>query len=201
MSKRESLRLETERLILRPYEKSDGPRISVLLRSREVTWYTYMPHPYTIRDYYGFLRKISTPAARRSNVVVAMVDRETNDVIGAVGIHNLSEKNRSAEIGYWLAKKYWGKGYTVEAVGRVVEYLFVKRRLNRVFAGVFHPNTSSARVLEKSGFAFEGRARKAILHHGRWMDLLSFGLLAQDWRRNKATRRKKTTGSKNRKTK
>ncbi len=177
--------LTTDRLILRPYQKSDAPDIVRQLKDRAVTRYTYMPHPYILRDYLGFLRRISTPAARKANSVFALVDRETNKVIGAVGVHNLSAVNRSAEIGYWLAKKYWGNGYVVEAVNRVVEYLFTERKLVRVYAKVFHPNTRSARVLQKAGFVSEGRLRRATFRNNSWYDELLFGLLRDEWSKRK----------------
>ena len=177
--------LNTERLILRPYQKSDASDIVRQLKDRAVTRYTYMPYPYTAQDYFGFLRRISTPTARKANMVFALIDRESDKVIGAVGVHNLSVVNRSAEIGYWLAKKFWGKGYVVEAVNMVVAYLFTERKLVRVYAKVFHPNTRSARVLEKAGFTSEGRLRKAAYHNKRWCDELLFGLLREDWSKRK----------------
>ena len=192
------VRLETEQLILRPYQKLDGPRISRLLRSREITRYTYMPHPYTLSDYYTFLRRMNTPAARKRNLVLALIDKESGAVIGGLGCHGIDLKNQSGEIGYWLAKQYWGKGLMVEAVKEAVTHLFGVRKLRRVYAKVWHPNAKSGRVLGKAGFTLEGRLRQDIKRNGRWMDVLIYGLLRDEWSIDKKTRRKSSTGSKSR---
>lgn len=200
MPKRESPYLETERLILRPYQKSDGPQIASHLRSREVTRYTYMPHPYAISDYDAFFRRMNTPAARQRHLVFALIDNVTGNVIGGLGCHAFDQKNQSVEIGYWLAKKYWGKGLMAGAVVAAVDYLFRVRKLRRVHARVWHPNTKSARVLEKAGFTLEGRLRQDIKRNGRWMDVLVFGVLREEWAVNqKKTRRRMSTGLKSRK--
>ncbi len=199
MSKATSPRLETERLILRPYAKSDGPRISSLLKSREVTRYTFMPHPYRPSDYYAFVRKINTVQARRRNLVFALLEKSTDDLIGGVGCHNIDADAKKCEIGYWLAKKYWGEGLMPEAVAAIVTYLFRVRKLRRVYAKVWHPNAKSARVLEKVGFTLEGKLRQDIKRNGRWMDVLVFGMLREEWSGKKKTRRKISAGLKSRK--
>jgi len=190
-----SIRLETPRLVLRPYRMSDADEVTRQLQRRVVTRYTYIPHPYQSNDYYQFLRRLRSPKFRRHNIVFAIVDRTTNKVIGAVGVHGMDFKNKSTEIGYWLAKSYWGQGIVVEALIRVVDYLFTGPTFHRVFARVFHPNTRSARVLEKAGFTQEGRLRKAVWHNNQWMDMLYFGLLREDWSKIKKTRRSKRAGS------
>jgi ribosomal-protein-alanine N-acetyltransferase len=165
------------------------------LKSREVTRYTYIPHPYSIDDFRQFMRKIRSPKARERNIVFAIVDKLTGQAIGAVGVHGIDQKNRLTEIGYWLAKPYWGKGIVVEALGRILQYLFIERKLQRVFARVWHPNARSARVLEKAGFAREGCHRREVFRNGRWMDVLQFGMLFEEWSAMQKTRRSKPTGS------
>jgi RimJ/RimL family protein N-acetyltransferase len=182
MKTEKSPQLETARLILRPYRMSDATDIARHLKDRAVTRYTYIPHPYMIGDFYQFMRRIRSPKARAHNIVFAIVDKSSGKAIGAVGVHGIDFKNRKTEIGYWLAKSYWGKGIVVEAVNRVVEYLFLERRLQRVFARVWHPNTKSARVLEKAGFTLEGRLRRDTFRNRRWMDVLLFGILIEEWR-------------------
>ena len=195
MKTEKPLRLETVRLILRPYRMSDAVDVARHLKDRAVTRYTYIPHPYTIDDYRQFLRRIRSPKRRAHNVVFAIVDKSAGKVIGAVGVHGIDETKRSTEIGYWLAKPYWGKGIVVEALNRIVEYLFRERKLLRVFAHVWHPNAKSARVLEKAGFTHEGRLRRDIKRNGRWMDVLLFGLLREEWAKMQKTRRSKPSGS------
>jgi RimJ/RimL family protein N-acetyltransferase len=174
---------------------SDAVEIAHHLKDRNVTRYTYMPHPYTTSDYHQFLRRLRTPKTRTGNIVFAIADKSTGKVIGAVGVHHIDTAGRKTEIGYWLAKSYWGRGIVVEALNRVVEYLFRERKLERIYARVWHPNVKSIRVLEKAGFSHEGRLRRDVKRNGRWMDVLLFGLLRSEWTKMKKTRRLKPSGS------
>ncbi|MBI5266231.1 MAG: GNAT family N-acetyltransferase, partial [candidate division Zixibacteria bacterium] len=110
MKRQKSPRFETDRLILRTYRMSDEADLVQYLKSREVTRYTYIPHPYTRDDFREFMRRVPAPKTRAHNIVFAIVDKSSGRVIGAVGVHRIDEKNRLTEIGYWLAKPFWGKG-------------------------------------------------------------------------------------------
>ena len=174
---------------------SDEADIVRHLKSREVTRYTYIPHPYSSNDFHDFMRRLRSPKVREHNIVFAIIDKSSGKAIGAVGVHRIDQKNRLAEVGYWLAKPYWGKGIVVEAVSRILQYLFTEMKLQRVFARVWHPNTRSARVLEKAGFTLEGRHRREVFRNGRWMDVLQYGMLREEWAGIQKTRRSKPTGS------
>lgn len=87
---------------------------------------------------------------------------------------------RSAELGYWLGEEYWGRGITSDAVRVVTAWGFAHLDIDRIFAQVFAWNPASARVLEKTGFTFEGRLRGAVYKDGRTTDLLSYGILRTD---------------------
>jgi [ribosomal protein S5]-alanine N-acetyltransferase len=81
---------------------------------------------------------------------------------------------RSAEIGYWLGKPHWGKGIASLALGALTEHVFATTDLVRLHAGVFAWNPASARVLEKSGYVLEGRARDAVWKDGELTDELVY---------------------------
>ncbi|MCA1735384.1 MAG: GNAT family N-acetyltransferase [Actinobacteria bacterium] len=87
-----------------------------------------------------------------------VADRDSGEVYGDLALH-LSANGHTAEIGYTLARKYWGRGYAVEALEALVEYLFEKLQVTRVF-GMLHPdNPASAMVMERTGFLFEGHTK------------------------------------------
>ena len=83
---------------------------------------------------------------------------------------------RSAEIGYWLGEEYWGRGIVTEAVKVFTEWAFANFDLSRIYAGVFEWNPASARVMEKAGFEFEGRMKKAVTKEGRTGDELIYAI-------------------------
>lgn len=82
----------------------------------------------------------------------------------------------TAELGWWLAPRWWGQGVAAVAAARLVEYCFEDLELHRVEAGVFVSNPASARVAEKAGFELEGVSRDAYLKDGELIDRLSYGL-------------------------
>ena len=86
----------------------------------------------------------------------------------------------TAELGYWLAEPYWGRGLMTEAVRAVTRYAFDELGLFRIEAGVFGWNVSSVRVLEKVGYSFEGRLRKQVFKDGQRVDVLLYSRLRTD---------------------
>ena len=77
---------------------------------------------------------------------------------------------RTAEIGYWLGEPHWGKGIATKAVEAFTEFAFSNFEIERVQAIVYEWNSASARVLEKAGYALEGRLRKSVIKDGMTID-------------------------------
>ncbi len=91
------------------------------------------------------------------------------ELIGGCGFDGMTKGHR-AEIGYWLAKPHWGQGIMASVVGKACEHAFVRWKLVRITAHVFHFNLASASVLEKNGFVFEGDLRKHYRKDGQFID-------------------------------
>jgi len=107
------------------------------------------------------------------------IRRPDGFLIGGIGHHDieLGEIHKS-EIGYWLAKPYWGRGITTEAVRKVAEHAFHELGLVRLTAHVFDFNLASCRVLEKAGFLLEGRLRLYYKKNGRLGDAFLYAKVA-----------------------
>ena len=103
-------------------------------------------------------------------------------VIGCVGLEGVRKKHRNCEAGYWLWKKYRGRGIMSEAVAMAVRFAFRELKLVRVHAHVMTGNEASSQVLLKCGFKQEGLLRKRIKHRGRWRNLLVYSILREEWR-------------------
>ncbi|MBM7583505.1 ribosomal-protein-alanine N-acetyltransferase [Bacillus pakistanensis] len=96
---------------------------------------------------------------------------DNNHLIGIIDLFGVLRGSlQYCFIGYFLDKKYNGKGYTTEAVKLMVEYAFEKLHLHRIEAGVMPHNIGSIRVLEKAGFHKEGIAIKNVKINGKWKD-------------------------------
>ena len=107
---------------------------------------------------------------------------------GAVGCVSLCRGKgvlcRSAELGYWLAPAYWGKGIMTEAVRRICVYTFAETDIVRIYAEVFSPNRASQRVLEKCGFCKEGVKRRSVFKNGEFFDSVMYALLKPEEQAN-----------------
>lgn len=95
-----------------------------------------------------------------------------DDVAGSIGFKNID--NHKAEIGYWLGKKYWGKGIMTESVGLVTEFGFKRLNLKRIYAAIFSQNKPSMKVLEKNGYKIEGIHKKDYCKDGKCYDAVMY---------------------------
>ncbi|HLA67889.1 MAG TPA: GNAT family N-acetyltransferase [Acidimicrobiia bacterium] len=112
--------------------------------------------------------------------MATVVDPETGDQVGELALH-LSEDGHTAEVGYTLARRHWGRGYAVEAVEALVRYLFETLGVTRAF-GMLHPdNRASAMVLERTGFLFEGHTRSSYWVGDEVSDDWIYGMTREDW--------------------
>jgi RimJ/RimL family protein N-acetyltransferase len=168
--------LETERLLLRPFEPADAPVVEREVSRAEVARMFAIPHPYPAG---AALEWIATTKPGRDFAVVA---KESGELIGAIML-NLNEQHRRATLGYWCALSHWGRGYTTEAVRAVIGYGFEYLAVNRIYAECHGDNPASFRVLEKAGMTLEGRLRQHSFRLGRIADKLQFGILRDEWRR------------------
>ncbi len=128
------------------------------------------PHPYTMDDAHWWIAHAN--AQEPATHFAIAVDGQAVGGIGLLLQQDVARK--SAEIGYWLGRKYWGRGIVTEAVEAFTNYAFEEFDLNRVYALAFEGNAASARVLEKAGFQYEGLLRKAVFKHGQLLDQLAY---------------------------
>ena len=138
---------------------ADNPRIARNMRER-------FPHPYTLGDAKRWIRAVN--AADPPTHFVIEVGGEA---VGGVGFDVFNDVDRrTAEIGYWLAEPFWGRGIATAALAAVSEYAFERFDVVRLQARVYEGNEASMRVLEKAGYEVEGRLRKSVTKNGRTFD-------------------------------
>lgn len=168
---------------LRPITKDDAASIYKYARNRSISRYTFLPHPYTRKDADEWVITSTERNASGIDFNMGIELPASGEIIGMISLNNIDVINRNAELGYWLGKPFWGKGYVSEAIELLVNHSFRRFKLNRIYARVMRPNTVSAHLLEKCGFTYEGTLRKNIKRNGRYLDELRYGLLLEDWRR------------------
>ncbi len=93
------------------------------------------------------------------------------EIVGGIGISVQTDIYRkNAELGYWLAEPFWGKGIITDAIHQIVAEAFNALDINRIFAKPFHINKASHRVLEKAGFKMETIFEKTVFKNGEYLD-------------------------------
>lgn len=142
--------LETERLLLRPPEPGDAPFFAEALGDFEIAkCLASAPHPYGEEDAKAFIEKVTKARALGEGWCFTILSKASEAPVGCTGLHL---KDGRYELGYWIAKPYWGRGFATEAGKRLLAFGFGTVQAEAIEAGWFHDNLASGRVLAKLGF-------------------------------------------------
>ena len=134
-----------------------------------------IPYPYTEQDGVDF---ISAMLSADENDTFAFAITVDEKVIGSIGVYRQENIHRqTAELGYYIAEEYWGKGIMTEAIKQICQYVFQKSDILRIYAEPFAYNEASCRVLEKAGFQYEGTLRNNAVKNGKVIDMKMYSIL------------------------
>jgi RimJ/RimL family protein N-acetyltransferase len=134
------------------------------------------PHPYSVSDAREFIASLR---GRTPETAFAIeVDGEAAGTVGFVLRHDVERV--SAEIGYWLGERFWGRGIATEVLGAVTAHAIAAHQLTRVYALPFAWNTASCRVLEKNGYVLEARLRRSAIKDGVITDQLQYAFIVPE---------------------
>lgn len=171
--------IETERLLLRPWELGDVEDVFSYARDEE--WSRYLrvlPRPYERRHAEEFVARqiLSNRVSRPAWAIV--LDRS---VVGGINLR-FDFDQRLGELGYSIAREHWNEGYMTEAAGAVIDAAFSTHRdLNRMRAMADVRNVASRRVMEKLGMQAEGVLRQNRVERGEAIDEAWYGILRSEW--------------------
>lgn len=158
--------LTTARLLLRPTRMADAKRIALLAGDYHVACMTArIPYPYGLSDAEDWL------AATNAEGGAFAIDLD-GELIGCCG--TAVEDEATAEIGYWIGRPWWGRGFATEAVEALVGYEFFVARRRKLVALRFADNPASGRVLEKNGFQETGTSESWCTARGRTLPSLMY---------------------------
>ena len=160
---------------LRPWSLTDLPNLVKYANNLNIAknLTNQFPHPYTEQDGKHFIKMANSFDPMR--IFAIEVDGEA---AGGIGVHPQSDIHvKCAEMGYWLAEPFWGRGIMTEAVKEMVDYAFKNFDIIRLYARPFSSNTGSQRVLEKAGFELEACLKKSIFKNGEVQDELIYAIV------------------------
>lgn len=175
--------LDTDRLILRPLTKNDAGDIYHHVKEYDIArWLVNVPHPYPKDGAIKYVRESTELMKKGLSYELPIRLKSTEEMIGIMAVLKVDRKNRNAELGYWIAKKYWNSGFATEAGIRVLEFGFNVLGLERMYAKCVPENKASSRVMEKIGMKYEGIFRHEILKNNKYYDMAYYGIVKEDWK-------------------
>ncbi len=169
---------------IRKWELSDAKDLAAAPSNKKVqdNLRDGLPYPYTEQDGKEFISAMLSADENETFAFAIMVD---DKVVGSIGIFRQGNiHSQTAELGYYIAEEYWGKGIMTEAVKQICAYVFAKSDIIRIYAEPFAYNIASCRVLEKVGFQYEGTLRSNAVKNGKVIDMEMYSLLKEEceWR-------------------
>jgi [ribosomal protein S5]-alanine N-acetyltransferase len=176
------MELHTPRLLLREFVTADWPAVLAYQRDpRYLQYYEWTDR--TPGDAQRFVQMFLDQQEERPRrkFQLAVVLKETGQLIGNCGIRKASVEAHEADIGYELSPEHWGHGYATEAARAIVQCGFDELKAHRIWAWCIAANVASAGVLERLGMKLEGRLRDKEHFKGRWWDVLVYSILEDEW--------------------
>ena len=161
---------------IRKWELSDAVDLAAALSNTNIldNLRDGLPYPYTEQDARDYITAMLSADANDTFAFAITVDGKA---IGSVGVFRQGNiHRRTAEMGYYIAEEYWGRGIATDAIKQACKFVFEKSDIIRIFAEPFSHNVASCRALEKAGFQFEGTLRNNAVKNGRIVDKKMYSL-------------------------
>ena len=182
MDRKNDIEINSERLILRMIQPEDAAAMFQYRSNTEVNKYQGWI-PKTISEVHDFIRsKVSHEMNLPGTWVQwVIIQKDTHQLIGDIGIHFLPSDLFQVEIGCTLDILHQGKGYATEALQETINYLFGEMNKHRITASIDPRNQASISLMGSLGFRQEAHFRESILIDGQWVDDLVYALLKDEW--------------------
>lgn len=167
---------ETSRLILRDITLNDAALVEKYAGDEQVAKTTLnIPSPYPKGSAKDFITKSLEAQKTGKFKIAAIILKDTKELIGLINININTGFNRG-ELGYWIGRPYWRKGYGTEAAKRMLEIGFNEWELNRIYAQAFRTNPGSYRIMEKIGLKHEGVLKEHVKRFNQFHDVTVYGI-------------------------
>ena len=176
------MKLENERIILRPIAKQDA--VPVLEYRADKIANAYQGWiPENLEEVETFIEK--NPAEfnqPESWFQLVILEKETGNLVGDIGVHFFGEENLQVEFGITLDKAFQGKALASESLNLLINYLFKDLKKHRIMASLDPRNTASEKLMQRLGLRKEAHFVKSYYQNGTWADDVVFAILNEEWK-------------------
>jgi ribosomal-protein-alanine N-acetyltransferase len=192
MNHKDTVTLETERLILRRFtlEDADAMFRNFFSDPEAVHFSRWEPHK-TAKETEAVIAQYVAEYYNTDCYNWAIVQEKGGEPIGRIAVSHWDERVSTADMTFFIGKAWWHKGYTSEALLRVIAFLFEQVGVNRIAGRCDVANPNSGGVMLKCGMKLEGLLRQAGRNSNGYVDVYQYGLVAEDYF---AEKNKQSTG-------
>lgn len=178
-----SLKVDDELELALPTDSNAEKAFAVVMANYDHLheWMPWVNENFTLESVREFYRRTLVKFAKNEDEIGLNIVYKS-EIVGGTGFHEINRQDKSAEIGYWLAKDATGKGLMTKSVAKLLEYGFGEMNLNRIVIKCVPENTKSRAIPERLGFTVEGVEREAGWLHTRFVDHVVYSMLACEWR-------------------
>ena len=172
-----------ENIYLRPLciEDSEGPYISWFNDEEVCRGNQHHTYPYTLDDAKEFI--LTSHDKKHEKLILAIILKNENIHIGNISLHNINPIVKSAELSLIIGdKSYWGKGIGKEACKLICDHAFNSLNISRISCGTFEPNIGMIKIAQYLGMKKEGCRRNAAFKNGKYIDVIEFGVLKEEYK-------------------
>lgn len=184
MKNKGTIKLETERLILRKGKIKDAEQIYENYgRDPLVSKYVVWNQHESIEDAINLMKKWEESYEKSSSYKWLVVEKRSNKIIGSITAVKVDEENKTVALGYCYGSKWWNNGYATEALRRVIKFFFEEVEVETIYANHLTSNIASGKVMEKSGMIFEGTLRNRMIDKitNKPMGLETYSIIKEDY--------------------
>lgn len=170
-----------EKVILREYRKNDTENVLDYINDFETKKFLTpgIPFPYKFEDELLWYEK-NVPS-EKGTYSMAIEEKITGEYLGGCGINSLNWKNSVAEIGIFIAKPFWNKGYGTDAIKLLIKFIFEEMNIHKVKLETYSFNQRAIRCYEKCGFTKEGILREELFREGKYHDIILMSILKDEY--------------------
>ena len=176
--------LETERLILRMWNRKDAPQLYEYAKNPNVGPAAgWKPHE-SVRESRTIIEQLFL-----ANTTWAIIHKATGRLIGSIGLEKdaIRTNIKSRELGYSMSEDFWGEGLMTEAARCLIRYAFEEMDLTVLMIRTSDTNRRSQRVIEKCGFTYEGTLRRAYrIYDGTLREIRVYSMLREEYEEGKS---------------
>lgn len=162
------------KIILEVMKKKDAKAFFENIKDPEISEYSGPYYATSFKKAKKYIKKCEKRIIMKENYCLGIYSKVNQEFLGSIGLINVDYKNKNAEIGSWIGKKFWGRGFMTEATKLIISYGFKELHLHRIYASVHEKNIGSKRVMEKCGFKEEGKTKESVFSNGKYFDEINY---------------------------